>query len=116
MVNQIDERHPRLKLKRVVRNLHWAWIIPFGMIENLPTLFAGLFDVVVDTVTIGRQYLVAVRHSVENMNEFHAVYHRDSDNEDLDDDFSETESVSDNSLKSSAGSRVSTRSSTKKNA
>jgi|SRR6056300_1238067 hypothetical protein len=99
------------RVKRMFRdNLQLAWIVPFSMVENLPTLFSGLFDVVLDAVTIGRHYLVAVRNSVVNMNEFHARYREDSDD---DDDFSDTESVSGESRVSTA-SRMSTRSSSKK--
>lgn len=85
--------------------MHWAWIIPFSMLENFPTLFSGVFNVLL-------HYLIAVRHSVDNMNQFHEIYRRDSDDDDLDDD-TDDESVSGESHVSS-GSRMSTRSMSKK--
>jgi len=105
---EFDERNPRRKFRRMIQNnLHWVWIIPFSLVENLPMFFSGLFDVVVDTVTLGRHYLLAVRDSVINMNDFHNMYREDSEDDDEEDDLS---SVSGESQMS----RVSTRSSSKK--
>lgn len=99
-------------MKRAVYdNLHYAWIIPFSVVENLPALFSGLFDVVVDTVKVAHAYLLRVRQSVVNMQEMRDLYEYDSDD---DDEETETESVSEASSHVSSGSRMSTRSSSKK--
>lgn len=105
---QYDSRNPRIRLRRVIRNnMHWAWIIPFSMVENFPSLFSGVFNVLL-------QYLIAVRHSVDNMNQFHEIYRRESDDDDDPlDDTDDDESVSGESRVSS-GSRMSTRSMSKK--
>lgn len=98
-------------MKRAVYdNLHYAWIIPFSVVENLPGLFSGLFDIVVDTVKVAHAYLLRVRQSVVNMQEMRDLYEYDSD----DDEEIDTESVSEASSHVSSGSRMSTRSSSKK--
>lgn len=115
VVAEYDDRNPRRKFRRMIRdNLHMSWIIPFSLVENLPTLFAGLFNVMIDAIRLGHQYLIAVRHSVANMNEFHEIY-RENSNDDEDTDIeTETESViSDADSQVSRGSRVSTRSMSK---
>jgi hypothetical protein len=100
-------------MKRAVYdNLHYAWIIPFSLVENLPALFSGLFDVVVDTVKVAHAYLLRVRQSVVHMHEMRDLYKYDSDDDD--DERTETESVSEASSHVSSGSRMSTRSSSKK--
>jgi hypothetical protein len=113
-LQSLEDQSPRMKLKRVIRNnLHWAWIVPFSIVENLPTLLSGMFDVLVDTVTLGRHYLMAVRQSVESMNDFHAIYREDSDDGEYDTENENEGSVSGES-QVSTGSRMSTRSSSKK--
>jgi hypothetical protein len=107
-MSEFDERSPRRKFQRMIQNnLHWVWIVPFGIVENLPMFLSGLFDVVVDTVTLGQHYLLAVRNSVINMNDLQNVYHEDSE-----DDLSDTDTASISG--ESQMSRVSTRSSSKK--
>jgi len=113
-LQQMDQS-PRTKFKRVIRNnMHWAWIVPFSVVENLPTLLSGMFDLLLDTVTLGRHYLMAVRHSVESMNDFHTVYREDSCDGEYETETDTEGSVSGES-RVSTGSRMSTRSSSKKN-
>jgi len=109
VLHDIEMTDPNQKMKHMVYdNLHYAWIIPFSVVENLPALFSGLFDVVVDTVKVAHAYLLRVRQSVVNMHEMRDLYHYDSDDDD------ETESVSEASSHVSSGSRMSTRSGSKK--
>ena len=93
------------------KNAHYAWTIPFSRVEYHPGLFAGLCDVIVDTVRVAHSYLLCVRHSVINMRDFRETYEYDSSDETE----SDSESVvgSTGSVVSHA-SRVSTRSSTRK--
>jgi len=93
--------------RAIYKNAHYAWIIPFSLVENLPGLFAGLFDVIVDVVRVAHGYLLCVRHSVINMRDFRETYEYDSSDE------TESDTESTGSVVSQA-SRVSTRSSTRK--
>jgi len=108
MYGSCDEREPAMT-RAMHKSLHYAYIIPFCVVENLPKLLSGLFDVLVDTVRVAHTYLLCVRQSVINMHDFREAYDYDSD-----DTAHDTESIASDMSHISSGSRMSTRSTSRK--